>query len=332
MMLVLATPLLQYHQIDNSYQAHVNSFGLYASLSPAVSQDDWKAITLDFRKFYEEKDMKPVSIKIKETNASLAAENPFILSESWESEYGYIHPDSKITVTSSNGKVVAEISLGEQLRGEATFSLLVLLLVIAALVGFTASFQYAVDNLVVIPLERMMETLKSSANSILRSVQHIAHEKGGEDDEDGFFKNKDELDDEVEKILETDMLEAMVVKLAKITSLVLPGNETQYVDETDMDQNTKDWIKKEYLQEQNGLLEGNVGNSPKAGKAGIRKQRNTQFRKSNQANEQTNKTFAPRNAEQQHLDALSKSINTWSFDAASLSYKVSEAVCNGGCS
>ena len=91
-------------------------------------------------------------------------------------------------------------------------------MVIFTLVGFTASFQHAVDHLVVIPLERMMNTLKSSANSILRSVQSIAHEKGGDDEENALF-NEHDIDEEVEKVLETDLLESMVAKVRARESL-----------------------------------------------------------------------------------------------------------------
>ena len=48
-------------------------------------------------------------------------------------------------------------------------------------------------------------------------------------------------------MLETEVLETIISKLAKITSLVLPGNERQYVHDQ-MDQSTKDWINQEYLE------------------------------------------------------------------------------------
>jgi hypothetical protein len=67
---------------------------------------------------------------------------------------------------------------------ESLSSVLTIIVVMFALVGFTASFQQAVDELVVMPLERMMDTLKSSASSILRSVQAIAHEKMPDGDDD----------------------------------------------------------------------------------------------------------------------------------------------------
>ena len=77
-------------------------------------------------------------------------------------DYDYIRADSLINVDS--GGVSAVISLKKQLIGESLSSILIILMVIFTLVGFTASFQHAVDHLIVIPLERMMDTLKSSAN------------------------------------------------------------------------------------------------------------------------------------------------------------------------
>lgn len=304
-------------QIDNAYEAHVDSFGRFLSLSDTVvSQDDWTTIASDFKNFYVNKDMTPVALSVTQDDGTE------LYSGNWESEYGYIREDSKIKVSSEIGNVAAVISLGSQLRQESLSNVLIILLVIAALVGFTASFQHAVDQLVVIPLERMMETLKSSANSILRSVQHIAHEKGAEEEGENSLFNEADIDDEVEKILETDMLEAMVAKLARITSLVLPGHEHNYVNESNMDQNTKDWIANEYLHEEKQHTTSHESGSGKKKKTMHSPQttRATIMRRSLQPKEHS-KNQPPPNAEQIHNDRLSKEINTWTFDVEGLNEK-----------
>mmetsp|Transcript_16408 Transcript_16408/g.33785 ORF Transcript_16408/g.33785 Transcript_16408/m.33785 type:complete len:302 (-) Transcript_16408:2021-2926(-) len=66
MILVLATPLLQYQQIDNAYMAHVDSLGRFMSLSNTqnITSSDWSDIANDFKNFYEEKDMYPIRLTV----------------------------------------------------------------------------------------------------------------------------------------------------------------------------------------------------------------------------------------------------------------------------
>ncbi|GMI11599.1 hypothetical protein TrRE_jg133, partial [Triparma retinervis] len=318
MILVISTPLLQYQQIDNAYMAHVDSFGRYTELTEdAIPASDWDAIAADFKDFYKEKDMHPIALTVMNQNGTSE-----IFGVSWLNDFGYIREDSKIYIASAVGNVEAVISLAPQLQKESLYNMLTILLVIAALVGFTASFQHAVDQLIVIPLERMMNTLKSSANSILRSVQHIAHEKGAEEDGENSLFNEHDIDDEVEKILETDMLEAMVAKLARITSLVLPGHESQFVNESNMDQNTKDWIAKEYLHESSDKGSNNEQDSKRKKGSTMHspsQHRSTLMRRSLQPEKNINSP--PPTAESIQQEKLAMNINTWTFDVEGLNKK-----------
>ena len=175
-------------------------------------------------------------------------------------------------------------------------------------------------------------------------MQSIAHEKGGDDDENALF-NEHEIDEEVEKVLETDLLESMVAKLARITSLVLPGNEQNFVNETNMDQNTKDWIHREYLNEEGkghgrGSMihkspggKGGGGTSTKTLAGGSRTgygsnhspgdtTRATVFRKSMQPPDNPQALGSPampKDAKQIHREKMERAINTWTYDIEALS-------------
>ena len=57
------------------------------------------------------------------------------------------------------------------------FSIITIVMVIFLLFGFTASFNNSVNRLVVMPLEKMMSTLRSSAMILLKSMQSYEQEK-----------------------------------------------------------------------------------------------------------------------------------------------------------
>jgi len=257
--LILVTPLLMHSTIDYSFDAHVDTFDALIGRIDAggFGTEDWNLMANEFEDFYKGKDTRPLDLTISKEELKTDDNGQLLNVSSLDKDslyqytfdlVEYVRGDSKVTVTSAKSHVHSTFSLKAQLQSESLSSVLTILLVMVVLIGFTASFQNAVDELIVMPMERMMDTLKSSANSILRSVQAIAHEKGhgGMEDEDGGF-DTDNIDGEVAEILETNILESMIEKLAKITSLILPGAENHYVNEANMDESTKDWIANEYL-------------------------------------------------------------------------------------
>jgi cAMP-specific phosphodiesterase 4 len=354
--LILVTPLVMYQTLDFSYSAYIDTFDTLLTRINATAtyeRADWEVLADEFRDFYDDKDIQPMDLRIytdldEEWSTDGGSEDSMTnLFFDWSDSFGYIRPDAIIDVPSGSKRVVASFSLKPQLQGESLSSILTIMLVMVALVGFTASFQQAVDELIVMPMERMMDTLKGSANSILRSVQAIAHEKGhgeGVGGEDGF--NADNIDGEVEEILETNILESMIEKLAKITSLILPGAETHYVNETNMDQSTKDWIANEYLNaetKESRLASQNfapgsslnarqtriTSNSPMAGKrSGVDGAiRATKFRKSKGTKQgemeelienSSGLSNAPRDVQMRRIEQLEREMNTWTFDVEEL--------------
>jgi len=107
-------------------------------------------------------------------------------------------------------------------------------MVIVLLVGFTATFNMAVDDLVVKPISRIMEKLKKSAETVLKSVKQMTPEE--EEDEDNALS-------------ETDVLEIMVNKLARIVKKSMSNNMQDVLDEHGsggMDADTTAWLSSDY--------------------------------------------------------------------------------------
>ena len=113
------------------------------------------------------------------------------------------------------------------------YNLFIITLTIVLLVGFSMSFQNSVDSLVVEPLERMMNTLKTSANSILKSVQQIHHSQDVNEDDSSSEQNEsgenavlrrrkslalNSLETEFDNMLETEVLETIVSKVRGVES------------------------------------------------------------------------------------------------------------------
>ena len=257
MIIILLTPLLTYMPIDDSNTAHIESFDQMYDREGGGTIDRawWGEVFIDFKKFYVNKDMYPIEVMVGVTSGPEILEK-FDLGNDGE----YIREDSKLVVQRNN--IAGTFSMKYQLQLESMYNLFIISLTIVLLIGFSMSFQNSVDELVVLPLERMMKTLKTSASSILKSVQQIHNSQEDVDEEDA--ENSDllgedasisrrrksivlnSLENEFDNMLETEVLETIVSKLAKITSLVLPGSEQRYVSDN-MDQSTKDWINQEYL-------------------------------------------------------------------------------------
>jgi hypothetical protein len=117
---------------------------------------------------------------------------------------------------------------------ESWLSIALICMVIVLLVGFTATFNMAVDDLVVKPISRIMDKLKKSAETVLKSVKQMSPEE--EEDEDNALS-------------ETDVLEIMVNKLARIVKKSMSNNMQDVLDEHGsggMDADTTAWLSSDY--------------------------------------------------------------------------------------
>jgi cAMP-specific phosphodiesterase 4 len=126
---------------------------------------------------------------------------------SWD-ENDYIRDSSQVNLAyKSSINILADATEG--LRDDAGYNVALVSLVIVLLVGFSASFNASVDEIVVKPLSRIMTKLRTTASSVLDSVKSLADD--------------DEEDDE-EGLNEADVLELMVDKLSRIVKNVMQTN------------------------------------------------------------------------------------------------------------
>lgn len=125
---------------------------------------------------------------------------------------------------------------------DAMFNILLIILVIICLFGFTASFNGSVNTLVVKPLEKMMGTLRNNAMIMLKSMKAVETAK----EEEEKKKNSDDNDEEDEEDddFESAMLEKMVEKLSRIVKHVFQNDEIAV--DGNIDKNTANWLNQSY--------------------------------------------------------------------------------------
>lgn len=201
MLIVIVVPFLSYEVTDNSMAAWLENLKLVAK-NETVTQYDLAYTTRKFRNFYDHKAQKPFKVHI---------ESPY--TETFHKSYtipydvrddNILRYEGDYKVNGANYQVRLSVDRTIIRMWDAFFGIMLIILVIVVLVGFSASFQNAVDILVVVPLEKMMTTLRKSAKSMLKSMQAM--------DKDDESKEKDRSSEEEDMELETAVLEKMVDK------------------------------------------------------------------------------------------------------------------------
>jgi hypothetical protein len=241
MLLVIVLPFLSYSSTDYSTSAWIDTikntckFGTYADASRLAEQ---------LQSFYKDKDRKVISTYFECYNQGSNQDfdetynlGRYVQSSNkllYESYYGPSGSSSKSYTVS----VIMDTSHENQMN--AMFSILIIILVIICLIGFSASFQFVIEKLMVVPLERMMNTLRNSATLMLKNLKAMEEEKNDKENVD----NEDDFNEE----LETDVLEKLVDKLAKIVKNVLPGANDIIIEDKNVDSATASWLSNNFSQ------------------------------------------------------------------------------------
>lgn len=234
MLMVILMPFLSYNisVSDSSTLAWMRSIKLLAKDNSAPA-----ALMLDmvdkFEGFYKHKDSKLQSISITSPMPSKNYVNAYFSDANLRTD-NLVQFSSTFTVS---GQVYTLSSVMDQTiphQMDALYGMMIILLVIFVLVFFSASFQNAVDGLVVMPLEKIMTALRTSATIMLKSMKAMEAEVEGDDDEDGE--------------LETEMLERMVEKLVKIVGHMSGANNLLAEDDKNVDSATASWLSATYNQ------------------------------------------------------------------------------------
>lgn len=207
LLLVIIVPFLSYEQVDFSPNAWAKNIR-YSASNPNITELELKSLADSFRDFYDHKEISLMSLYL---------ESPYYPSQ----KYSYSMP---YHVRNDNIYHVAEDYFDEGVKyrlrvkmnvtpiaqWNAFFGIILIILVVVVLVGFSASFQSSVDELVVIPLEKMMNTLRRSAASLLRGMKAMSREE--EDQMNTDQRGEDSSGSDIDDELETAVLEKMVEK------------------------------------------------------------------------------------------------------------------------
>ena len=189
LLLVIIVPFLNYTVIDYSPDAWLTTFKVIAK-NETVTSYDVLNIARKAHNFYHYKDSKVRMVKI---------ESPFIEDSPYIQHYytrnvirstNIFHYESDYKV---NGQYYGvKIAMDETIPNEmiAMFNIILILLAIIVLFTFTASFNHAVNELVVKPLEKMIKALRNSAMIMIKSLEELSASKGEVLDEKETDKDK----------------------------------------------------------------------------------------------------------------------------------------------
>lgn len=216
LILVIVVPFLSYDQVDFSPNAWAKSFRI-ALMNPNITTTDISDMAKDFRDFYSYKYTSVMELYVESQyfpSHKYRYEMPYLVRD--DNVY-HVHEDYFGT-DGNHYKLRMKMNITPVSQWNAFFGIILIILVIVVLIGFSASFQSSVDELVVLPLEKMMNTLRKSATSLLRGMKAMTkeeEERNGDEPRDS--NESSDIDDE----LETAVLEKMVEKCKLILILLL---------------------------------------------------------------------------------------------------------------
>lgn len=289
MIFVIIVPFLSYQVVDYSPDTWLSNLYYVANTNSASVDSDISSIVTRLIEFYENRDAKVSYVYVSSPYTSNIVENNYDTRRNHVLRSQNVFPyESVFTLNSNDYKVAINMDLTRSAQFNSALNIVLVILVVIVLFAFSMSFQNAVDRLVVNPLEKMMSVLRASATSMLKSVKSIELDDEYADDND--------FDGE----LETDMLEKLVAKLARIMGNILPGGEEAKIDEK-MDKDTASWLQKQYSQSGSIQTANNTSN-----RSGIQSMKVTKHRQSVTHNKQ--------------LELVGKilgssEVDTWNFDA-----------------
>ena len=250
LLLVIVVPFLGYSATDHSVDAWVDSIK-YLAKNPATSDAQLKGFLVKMQHFFRAKDTPLISVSLTrpggdpliyeyKTREYVRDENKVLYSARF-SALGAL----KVDPSSRPYVVNALVDRSFPAQQDAMFGIILMVLVIVLLVGASASFKTSVETLVVVPLEKMTTTLRTSATTMLRSMKAVEkeEEKKAEKNPSGDY---DDDDDDLDEQLETEMLDKLVEKLAKIVKTMVPTEEMDIAE--NVDKATASWLTSSYSQ------------------------------------------------------------------------------------
>ena len=186
------------------------------------------------------------SERVRENKCEQVSATPFTTVETkvWPAGAGSGGATQTVTTTVTGFGVICVQNSAEAIE-EAMWGLISMFFVIGALLVFSMTFSSSIEDLMVKPLERMLGAIRESAKEVLDSMAAF-------DDESG--EGKDGGDDTVDgdgsghkALLETELLEMVVMKMARLVEIMAPGVRNLAKND-DLDDHTKLWLVHEYAE------------------------------------------------------------------------------------
>ena len=205
LLFVMINPFLQTVITDYSFEAfasNVNVIMTTPSLNASMTAESWGGMVDSFNGFYNDKEASASSVStpyVLEITGLAGSQCPTSMNTDakevkysavrktctwqWESAEENLR-DTNILYfpdedhESKNGdQVYIEFDKTLEARDEAGYSAALIALVIVLLVGFSLAFNASMEKLVVKPLSRIMDKLRSTAASVLSSVKDLSNEE-----------------------------------------------------------------------------------------------------------------------------------------------------------
>jgi len=219
--MVMVMPLFSmwtYPEQDWSMKSFLDVMEKTSSRAP--NKFSWQLT--EFGSFYAEKDYYPYSLRLV-AGATVPDEVAALLP--WSSEKG---PPNRAanSVQMESGSLVAEFDFSKPNQIDSLMNVLLLLVVMVLMVGFSLILSNSVSAIVLQPLEKLLLQVRKMASTIFQSVTDMAvtmEDDDDEDDEDDDDENNDQNSGNAFGN-ETELLEKVVQKLAALSEITMNKN------------------------------------------------------------------------------------------------------------
>jgi hypothetical protein len=212
MIVVIVVPFLSFDVTDQSPKAWCTNF-VFAAKNNGTTSEELDTMIAKMKRFYHTESLTPMK---------LVVESPHFSTYRGVYDIGYyvrrdnrVYEEMTFWATDDNTSALTKYHVKLWMNNtvinqwNAFFGIMLIVLVIVVLVGFSASFQSSVDLLVVVPLEKMMNTLRNSATAMLKSMKAMSAE---DEEKQRRLQASGEDSDDLDGELETAVLEKMVEK------------------------------------------------------------------------------------------------------------------------
>lgn len=247
MLVVIVLPFLTLSTVDNSGMAFI-SFLSDATLTDGYSASQWTAAAGVFRQSYPSLDSRPglsnepsplwlklPNIPHQNCPTGLVGTNEtalcIFLFYGDEVSFERIRVQNRLLLGVGGTQALFDYTKVAALQ--SAYTIASVSIVIVLLVGFTASINLALNVLVVVPIARIMHTLRSSTEAVLHSIRHVA---------------QDDSLDTPSFASEADLVENIVNMLAQLVQRITSNKMHDVLKENagHIDDSTAAWLSSNY--------------------------------------------------------------------------------------